>query len=204
MNIFCVARNYALHADEMKSSVPTEPVFFLKPDSALASDQEPFLLPDFSHDIQHEIEIVVRIEHRGKDIPLSQAASYYHSVALGIDFTARDLQSRAKATGMPWMLSKGFDGSAVVSAFVPLAELQKEINGLHFSLLRNGTAVQTGNSGDMIFSVDRLITHLSHFVTLSPGDIIYTGTPAGVGSIGHGDHLDGILEGRTMLSLDIK
>lgn len=204
MNIFCVVRNYAPHAAEMKSALPTEPTFFEKPHTALLPTPATLRYPDFTHDLQHEIELVIRIEHNGSHIPLSQANQYYNSVALGIDLTARDLQRKAKESSMPWFLSKGFDGSAVVSPFVTLEELGKPINELSFSLQINGRTMQHGNSCDMIFPPDRLIAHLSQYVTLTAGDLIYTGTPAGVGTIQRGDHLLGILEGREILTLNIE
>ena len=204
MKILCVARNYATHASEMHSEAPQAPVFFEKPDSALNPKQMPFFYPDFSQDIQHEIELVVRIERLGKCIQPRFAHKYYHSVALGIDFTARDLQREAKEKGLPWLLSKGFDGSAVVGPFVTLAEIGKPANDLDFSLSINGEEVQHGNSRDMLFSIDQLIAHVSQYITLRTGDLIYTGTPAGVGPVQIGDHLEGRLEGRPLLSLDIK
>lgn len=204
MKILCVVRNYAPHAKEMQSAVPTEPVFFMKPDSALNPKQLPFFYPDFSQDVQHELELVVRIERLGKCIRPEFAHKYYDSVALGIDFTARDIQRGFKERSMPWLISKGFDGSAVVGPFVKLADLGKSINDLNFDLRINGEMRQQGNSADMIFDVDHLISYVSRFITLRTGDLIYTGTPAGVGPVQIGDHLEGTLEGRSLLSLDIK
>ena len=201
MNIFCVVRNYAPHAAEMKSAPPSEPIFFEKPDTALLVAPATLRYPDFTQDLQHELELVIRIEQTGSHIPLAQAHQYYNSIALGIDLTARDLQRNAKAAGMPWFLSKGFDGSAIVSPFVTLESLHKPINSLTFSLQINGTTVQQGNSGDMLFTPDRLIAHLSQYVTLTAGDLIYTGTPAGVGPIKQNDHLLGTLEGRPLLTI---
>lgn len=203
MNIFCVVRNYAPHAAEMKSALPTEPTFFMKPHTALLPTPATLRYPNFTHDLQHELEIVVRIERSGKNILASEAHHYYHSVALGIDLTARDLQRKAKENSMPWFLSKGFDGSAVVSPFVPLKELSKPINNLSFSLQINGKTVQQGNSQDMLFPPDQLISHLSQYVTLNVGDLIYTGTPAGVGPLHTGDHLLGTLEDHPLLSIEI-
>lgn len=203
MNIFCVVRNYAPHAAEMKSPLPAEPTFFEKPHTSLLPTPATLSYPNFTHDLQHELELVIRINRGGSYIPLSEASLYYDSVALGIDLTARDLQRKAKETGMPWLLSKGFDGSAVVSPFVTLASLGKPVDSLSFSLQINGKTVQQGNSHDMIFSPDHLITHLSQYVSLNPGDLIYTGTPAGVGTLHRGDHLIGILEGSSLLTLDI-
>ena len=204
MKILCVVRNYAPHAGEMQAAVPTEPTFFLKPDSALNPKQLPFFYPDFTHDLQHELEVVVRIDRLGKCIEPRFAYKYYNSVALGIDFTARDLQRQAKAAGLPWLVSKGFDGSAVLSSFVTLEELGRPIDNLDFSLFRNGQLVQQGNTSQMIFPVDTLIAYISRFMTLRTGDLIYTGTPAGVGPVEIGDRLEGTLCGRPLLSLDIK
>lgn len=204
MKILCVVRNYAPHAKEMQSAIPTEPVFFMKPDSALNPKQLPFFYPDFSEDVQHELELVVRIDKLGKCIRPEFAHKYYNSVALGIDFTARDIQRGFKERSMPWLISKGFDGSAVVGPFVKLEDLGKSINDLNFDLKINGETRQEGNSRDMIFDVDHLISYVSRFITLRTGDLIYTGTPAGVGPVKIGDHLVGTLEGRELLSLDIK
>jgi len=203
MNIFCVVRNYAPHAAEMQSALPTEPIFFSKPDTALLTTPSTVSYPDFTHNLHHELELVIRIERTGSHIPLSEAHLYYHSVALGIDLTARDLQSAAKASGMPWLLSKGFDGSAIVSPFVSLETLGKPITDLTFSLQIGNQIVQQGNSRDMIFSPDRLITYLSHYITLTAGDLIYTGTPGGVGPLNRNDHLAGFLEGRQLLSFNM-
>ena len=204
MKILCVVRNYAPHAGEMKAAVPAEPTFFMKPDSALNPKQLPLFYPDFTHDLQHELEVVVRIDRLGKCIEPRFAHKYYNSVALGIDFTARDLQRQAKAAGLPWLVSKGFDGSAVLSPFVTLEELGRTIDNLDFSLSRNGQTVQQGNTSQMIFSVDTLIAYISRFMTLRTGDLIYTGTPAGVGPVAIGDRLEGTLCGRPILLLDIK
>ena len=200
MNIFCVVRNYAPHAVEMKSAPPVEPIFFEKPHNALLIAPTTLHYPEFTPDLQHELELVIRIERTGSHIPLAQAHQYYHSVALGIDLTARDLQRNAKATSMPWLLSKGFDGSAIVSPFVTLESIGKPIDNLSFSLQINRTTVQQANSSDMLFTPSRLISHLSQYITLTAGDLIYTGTPAGVGPIKRGDHLLGTLEGRPLLT----
>ena len=204
MKILCVVRNYAPHAGEMKAAVPKEPTFFLKPDSALNPKQLPLFYPDFTHDLQHEVEVVVRIDRLGKCIEPQFAHRYYNAVALGIDFTARDLQRDAKAAGLPWLVSKGFDGSAVIGQFVTLEELGRPIDNLDFLLSRNGEMVQQGNTRDMIFAVDQLIAHISRFMTLRTGDMIFTGTPAGVGPVAIGDRLEGTLCGRPALTLDIK
>lgn len=204
MKILCVARNYAMHASELNNQVPTEPVFFLKPDSALLQKRQPFFYPDFSTDVHHEVEIVVRIDKVGKCIEPRYAHKYYDSVALGIDFTARDMQGRLKSQGLPWALAKGFDDSAVLSQFVKLQELGKPISDLQFSLSKNGAIVQEGNTRDMIFDVDHLIAYVSNFMTLKTGDLIYTGTPAGVGPVAIGDVLEGTLESRQLLTCRIK
>lgn len=204
MKILCVARNYGAHAAELHNAMPTEPVFFLKPDSSLLPKNQPFFYPDFSNDVQHELEIVVRIDKVGKCIEERFASRYYSEVALGLDFTARDLQQQAKTAGLPWLLSKGFDGAAVVSPFVPLDSLGKDVQQLHFSLSRNGEVVQCGNTGEMIFSVNRLISYVSRFMTLKTGDLIFTGTPSGVGSVKIGDVLVGELEGRQLLRCRVK
>src|SRR5574344_91146 len=204
MKIICIAKNYVDHAIEMHGKVPDNPVFFLKPDSALLSRHLPFFYPDFSNDVQYELEVVVRIDRVGKSIEERFASRYYSEVALGIDFTARDLQQQAKAAGQPWALSKGFDGSAVLGPFVPLSSLSHDICNLDFLLLHNGTETQHGNTHQMIFSVNRLISYISHFMTLKTGDLIYTGTPAGVGPVQIGDTLEGCLEGEKMLTCRIK
>lgn len=204
MKILCVARNYRLHAAELNNQVPTEPVFFLKPDSALLMKHQPFFYPDFSNDVHHELEIVVRIDRVGKCIEPRFAHKYYNSVALGIDFTARDMQAGLKQKGLPWALAKGFDDSAVLGPFVTLEELGKGIGDLNFSLKKNGETVQVGNTRDMIFSVDELIAYVSRFMTLKTGDLIYTGTPAGVGPVQIGDVLEGELEGRQLLTCRVK
>lgn len=211
MKIICIARNYSEHAAEMgapqferSSKEAISPAFFLKPDSALLIKNQPFFYPDFSHQVEHEIEVVVRIDRVGKSIEERFAHKYYSSVALGIDFTARDLQCEAKAKGLPWTLSKGFDGSAVVSDFVPLSELGGDVQNLTFSLMRNGEQVQCGNTKDMLCGVDRMISYISDFMLLRTGDMIYTGTPSGVGPVAIGDTLEGVLQGRHILTCRVK
>lgn len=211
MKIICVARNYSEHAAEMGapqfergSKEAISPAFFLKPDSALLIKNQPFFYPDFSHQVEHEIEVVVRIDRVGKSIEERFAHKYYSSVALGIDFTARDLQREAKAKGLPWTLSKGFDGSAVVSDFVPLSELGGDVQNLSFSLMRNGEQVQCGNTKEMLCGVDRMISYISDFMLLRTGDMIYTGTPSGVGPVAIGDTLEGVLQGRHILTCRVK
>lgn len=189
---------------EQGSKEAVSPAFFLKPDSALLLKNQPFFYPEFSHQVDHEVEVVVRIDRVGKSIEERFAHKYYSSVALGIDFTARDLQREAKAKGLPWTLSKGFDGSAVISDFIPLAELGGDVQNLTFSLLRNGETVQSGNTSQMLCSVDRMISYISDFMLLRTGDIIYTGTPSGVGPVAIGDTLEGILQERHILQCRIK
>lgn len=204
MKILCVARNYAPHAAEMQSPVPAEPAFFMKPQTALQPAEGSFRHPEFSSSVHHEVEVVVRIEKFGSRILESEANQYYNSVALGIDFTARDLQAKAKAASLPWLVSKGFDGSAPVSRFVSLSELGKPVTALNFSLCNNGVEVQKGNTEDWIFPIDRLIAHISRYIALEPGDLIYTGTPAGVAAVNPGDHLDAYLEGLHLINLDVQ
>ena len=212
MKILCIAKNYPDHVTEMTNATKAvvdhqqapEPVFFMKPDSALLLKDNPFFYPDFSTNIHYELEVVVRIERLGKSIEERFAHKYYSSVALGIDFTARDIQGKAKEAGRPWLIGKGFDGSAVLSDFVTLEELGKPINDLNFHLLHNGQQVQIGNTSQMIHSVDRQISWVSQFMTLRTGDLIYAGAPSGVGPVKIDDTLEGILEGRKMFECRIK
>ncbi len=211
MKIICIARNYGDHAAEMGapqfprgSREALSPAFFLKPDSALLLKNQPFFYPEFSREVEHEVELVVRIDRVGKSIEERFAHRYYSSVALGIDFTARDLQREAKSKGLPWTLSKGFDGSAVVSDFVPLADLGGDVQRLSFFLSRNGTIVQQGNTADMLCTVDGMIAYVSQFMLLRTGDLLFTGTPSGVGPVEIGDVLTGRLEGRQMFECRIK
>ena len=211
MKIICIARNYSEHAAEMGAPLynrgtkeAESPAFFLKPDSALLVGGKPFFYPDFSNRVEHEIEVVVRIDRVGKSIEERFAHKYYSSVALGIDFTARDLQLEAKRKGLPWTLSKGFDNSAVISDFVSLEELGGEVQNLDFSLLRNGEVVQQGNTSQMLCSVNRMISYLSDFMLLRTGDYIFTGTPSGVGPVAIGDMLMGVLCGRELLKCRVK
>ena len=213
MKILCVVRNYAPHAKEMQSAVPTEPVFFMKPDSALNPKQLPFFYPDFSQDVQHELELVVRIDRLGKCIKPEFAHKYYDSVALGIDFTARDIQRELKAKGLPWEISKGFDGSAAVGKFVKLEELGiateahpegKSIQDLHFEMKLNDEVRQIGHTADMLHTIDEIISYASQFYMLKIGDIIFTGTPKGVGKVKEGDIITATLEGRELLNCKIK
>lgn len=197
--------NYASHNKELHENEarPQEPVIFLKPDSALLKDGKPFFIPDFSTDVQYETELVVRICRLGKNIAERFAHRYYDAVTVGIDFTARDLQRASRAVGGPWTLSKGFDGSAVVGDFVEL-KTDDDIQRMHFHLDIDGQMVQAGFTGDMLFSVDRVIAYVSRFMTLKIGDLLYTGTPAGVGPVHIDQHLQGYLEDKKVLDFHVR
>jgi len=199
MKIIAVGWNYTAHNKELgHTPLPAEPVIFMKPDTALLRDNKPFFLPDFSDDVQYETEVIVRIGKMGKNIAEKFAYRYYDSIGLGIDFTARDLQRKFKTEGLPWELCKGFDNSAPISEFLP-KENFADLNNLSFSLQINGETVQHGNTKDMIFKIDALIAYISRFFTLKVGDIIFTGTPAGVGPVKINDHIVACLEGKIML-----
>ena len=203
MKIICVGRNYAAHAKELNNSVEEEPVIFLKPDTALLNNNQDFYLPDFSNDIHYETEVVVKINKAGKHIDEKFAHRYYDTVSLGIDFTARDLQSMLKAKGLPWERAKAFDGSAVIGSFLPLADVGK-ISDLSFSMNLNGQQVQSANTSEMVFSVDKVIAFVSRFITLKTGDLIYTGTPQGVGKVSVGDNLVGFLGDKELFNFKVK
>jgi len=204
MKILCIGRNYIDHAKELNNPVPENPVFFLKPDTALLRRNRPFYYPDFSQDIHYECELVVKINKLGKNIQKKFAHTYYDELGIGIDFTARDLQSNSKKKGLPWEIAKAFDSSAPLSMeFIDKKEF-KDIHNIRFHLNKNGDKVQNGNSGDMIFDIDELIVYLSRFFTLKTGDLIFTGTPAGVGPVRIGDTLEAFIEDRMMLSCKIK
>lgn len=191
MKIICIGRNYADHARELNNPVPAEPVVFMKPSSALLVNNKPLYYPEFTQDLHYELELVVKIAKNGKHVQPEFAADYYQEVALGIDFTARDLQQELKAGGKPWELAKGFDGSAVLSPFVPLSQLDRK--AITFELWKNNDLVQQGNSVDMLFSVEDIIVFVSRYFKLQMGDLIFTGTPAGVGPVQIGDVLRGRL-----------
>jgi len=206
MKIICIGLNYRDHIEEFRGgdTVVEEPIFFLKPDAALLRNNDPFYIPNFSKDLHYECELVVKINRIGKSIEERFAHRYYSEVGLGIDFTARDLQREAMAKGMPWERAKAFDHSAALSLkFVPLSELG-DINNLNFELDINGESRQVGCSANMLFSVDRIIAYVSSYMTLKIGDLIYTGTPAGVGAVKVGDNLVARLEGRKLLDFDIR
>jgi 2-keto-4-pentenoate hydratase/2-oxohepta-3-ene-1,7-dioic acid hydratase in catechol pathway len=203
MKIFCIGRNYADHAKELNNPVPTEPLVFMKPPTALVVNDKPFYYPDFTKDLHYEGEIVLRICKNGRSVQPEFAARYYDAVAFGIDFTARDLQDQLKKKGQPWEIAKAFDRSAPLSAFVPLSELPNPAD-IHFQLRKNGELVQDGHTRDLIFSFDTLIVYLSRYFTLQKGDYVFTGTPVGVGPVQIGDVLEGAIEGRTLLRCAIK
>ncbi|MFR9166282.1 MAG: fumarylacetoacetate hydrolase family protein [Dysgonomonas sp.] len=206
MKIICVGHNYELHNKEMNTPLfnkSADPVLFLKPDSALLKDGKPFFIPDFSEEIHYEVELVIRINRLGKNIAERFANRYYSEVTVGIDFTARDLQKKQKDQGLPWEISKAFDGSAVIGDFVNKDSFEEQINSLNFSLLKNGVCVQKANTSEMINSVDKIISYASRFFTLKIGDLIFTGTPAGVGRIEIGNHLEGFLEQKKLLDFCI-
>jgi len=204
MKIICIGRNYAEHARELNSPLPENPVFFLKPDTALVIRNRPFYYPDFSKEIHYETELVLKICKVGKSIPEKYAGDYYDQIGLGFDFTARDLQQKCKEKGLPWEIAKGFDYSAPISPeFIPKENFQ-DLKNISFHLELNGKKVQEGNSGEMIFSFEKIIAYVSGFMTLRTGDLIFTGTPAGVGPVKIGDKLQAYLEGKPMLTCSIK
>ena len=203
MKIICIGRNYAEHAKELNNAVPTEPVIFLKPDSAILQTNKPFYIPKFSNNVHHELELVVKINKVGKHIKKEFAHKYYDQITVGIDFTARDLQTQLKEKGLPWEKAKGFDFSAPVGKFIPISSLKNPQN-ISFHLTKNGEIVQQGVSSDMIFEIDTLIEQVSKYFTLKIGDLIYTGTPSGVAQVNIGDTLEAYLEGQKLLSIPVK
>ncbi len=203
MKIICIGRNYAAHIEELDNERPSEPVVFIKPDSAVLPKEQDFYIPDFSEEIHYEVEVLVKINKVGKHINEKFAHTYYEEVGLGIDFTARDLQSKLKKEGLPWEKAKGFDGAAVIGKWLPKSNFT-DLNGLDFSLHQNGEVVQKGNTAMMLWKIDELIAYVSQFFTLKKGDIIFTGTPEGVGKIHPNDYLSGVLEGKELFSLKIK
>ena len=201
MKIICIGRNYIDHAKEMGKEVPKKPMFFLKPNSAILPKRNPFFMPDFSNEVHYEVELIIKINKLGKSIATNFANTYYKEIGLGIDFTARDLQQQCKEKGHPWEIAKAFDNSALISEeFLNLKSL-KEIN---FSLKKNGQTVQKGNLKEMVFNIDEIIHHVSKYMTLKIGDIIFTGTPSGVGPVKIGDNLEGFINDKKMFSLNIK
>ncbi|MEM0576531.1 fumarylacetoacetate hydrolase family protein [Flavobacterium polysaccharolyticum] len=203
MKIICIGRNYANHIEELKNERPTEPVVFMKPDSAILLKQYPFVIPEFSEDIHHEIELIVKISKVGKYIEPKFAHKYYDEISVGIDFTARDLQEKLKQKGLPWEKAKAFDGSAVIGEFLSKTQFSS-LENLTFELVNNGQTVQKGCSSHMLWSIDELIAYVSQFFTLKIGDIIFTGTPAGVASVRPNDILEGFLEGQQLFRIQVK
>ena len=203
MKIICIGRNYVNHAKELGNDITSEPLFFLKPDTAIQPKGHPFFIPDFSNDIHYEVELVIRINKTGKYIEEKFAHTYYSQIGLGIDFTARDIQEKCKSKGLPWEKAKGFDGSAQISRnFIDKSDL--DLNNISFSLQKNGGQVQQGNSKEMCFNFDAIITYISKFYTLKIGDLIYTGTPEGVGPVVAGDKLKGFIGEKEMFKVVIK
>jgi len=203
MKIICIGRNYTEHAKELNNPVPSNPVFFMKPDTALIQNHNPFFYPEFSKDIHFETELVLKICKSGRHVEEKFAHKYYDQIGIGLDLTARDLQSNCKKKGLPWEIAKAFDNSAPLGKFLPVSEF-KNINDINFSLEVNGELRQKGNSGDMIFSFDTIIAYITQFVTIKVGDLIFTGTPAGVGPIKINDHFDAFIEDKQLLSLNVK
>lgn len=203
MKIIAIGRNYAAHAKELNNPVPTSPVIFMKPDTAILKDNKPFYLPDFSSDIHHEIEVVLKVCKEGKHIAEKFASNYFDEIGLGIDFTARDIQSKHKEKGLPWELAKAFDGSAPISKFLPKNEFA-DLYNLQFELKINGETKQKGSTKDLIFSFEKIISFVSQYITLKKGDLIFTGTPEGVGKITLGDKLEAWLEDKQLLNFEIK
>jgi 2-keto-4-pentenoate hydratase/2-oxohepta-3-ene-1,7-dioic acid hydratase in catechol pathway len=203
MKIICIGRNYVNHIEELQNERPSEPVIFMKPDSAILLKQHPFVIPEFSNDIHHEIELIVRINKVGKYIDTKFAHKYYDEISVGIDFTARDLQNKLKAKGLPWEKAKSFDGSAVIGDFLPKSQFNLMEN-ITFELTNNNKTVQKGNVSHMLWKIDELISYISQYFTLKIGDIIFTGTPEGVSAVKSEDLLEGFLEGNKLFSIKIK
>lgn len=202
MKIICIGRNYQDHAQELNNPVPSKPLIFMKPPSALLIKNKPLYYPSFTKDLQYEVEVILKVTKNGRHVQPEFAPGYYQEIGLGIDFTARDVQSELKKKGHPWELAKAFDNSAVVSEFIPLGDLDPA--SLSFHLTQNDATVQQGNTADLIFDFSYLITYISQFFKLQMGDLIFTGTPAGVGPVHIGDELVGYLEGNQMFSCEIK
>lgn len=204
MKIICIGRNYKEHIKELNNNETKQPLIFLKPDTALLQKNQPFFYPDFSNNIQYETEIVLHINKVGKNISSKFAHKYYNKIGIGIDFTARDLQEEFKSKGHPWDLAKGFNGSAPVSREFIAKEDVADLNNIHFSLHKNGKTVQEGNTKDLLYKFDEIIAYISKFYLLKIGDLIFTGTPAGVGKVEIGDQLEAYIEDKKMLKVDIR
>jgi len=203
MKIICIGRNYVKHIEELQNERPDEPVIFLKPDSAILLKQHPFVIPEFSDDVHHEVEILVKINKVGKYIEPKFAPNYYDEIGLGIDFTARDLQNQLKEKGLPWEKSKAFDGSAVIGEFYPKKEF-KSLDTINFELINNGIPIQKGNTSHMLWKIDDIVSYVSQYFTLKKGDIIFTGTPEGVAKVSPNDVLEGFIQNKRVLRLHIK
>jgi 2-keto-4-pentenoate hydratase/2-oxohepta-3-ene-1,7-dioic acid hydratase in catechol pathway len=203
MKIICIGRNYTKHIEELNNERPDEPVVFMKPDSAILLKQHPFVIPEFSEDIHHELEVIVKINKVGKYIEPKFAHKYYDEISVGIDFTARDLQQKLKDKGLPWEKAKAFDGSAVIGDFVSKSDF-KSLDNLNFEMTNNGVTVQKGNTSFMLWKIDELIAYVSQFFTLKIGDIIFTGTPEGVAAVRPDDVLEGFLEGNKLFRIQVK
>ncbi len=203
MKIFCIGLNYMDHIKEMNNPIPEVPVFFLKPDTSLIRNNNPFFYPEFTNDLQYELEVVLKINRLGRNVSEKFAHRYFNEIGLGIDFTARDLQRICKDKGMPWEMAKAFDGSAPISDFIIKHQFEN-LNNLQFKLEKNDQLVQSGNTKNMVFNFDRIISYVSKFITLRTGDLIFTGTPVGVGPVKIGDRLKAYLEDKVMLDFFIK
>jgi 2-keto-4-pentenoate hydratase/2-oxohepta-3-ene-1,7-dioic acid hydratase in catechol pathway len=203
MKIICIGRNYASHISELKNERPEEPVVFLKPDSAILLKQHPFVIPEFSDDVHHEVEILVKINKVGKYINPKMANQYYDEIGLGIDFTARDVQNKLKEKGLPWEKAKAFDGSAVIGEFLPKTDFTN-LENITFELRSNGNLVQSGNTSEMLWQIDELIAYVSQFFTIKKGDIIFTGTPSGVAAVKPNDILEGFIETNKLFRIQVK
>jgi 2-keto-4-pentenoate hydratase/2-oxohepta-3-ene-1,7-dioic acid hydratase in catechol pathway len=203
MKIICIGRNYVDHIEELQNERPAEPVVFMKPDSAILLKQHPFVIPEFTDDVHHEIEIIVKISKVGKYIEPKFAHKYYDEISVGIDFTARDLQAKLKAKGLPWEKAKAFDGSAVIGDFLPKEQFSS-LENITFELTNNNKSVQIGDSSLMLWNIDELISHVSQYFTLKIGDVIFTGTPSGVAAVQPDDVLEGFLEGHKLFRIQVK
>lgn len=203
MKLICIGRNYINHITELKNEKPSDPVVFIKPDTAILLKKQPFFIPDYSKNIQHEVEVIIKINRVGKYIETKFAHKYYDHIGLGIDFTARDIQQKLKASGLPWEKAKAFDGSAVVGKWAPKSTFES-LENLSFSLKKNDVVVQSGNTQQMLWGIDAVIAYVSQFFTLKIGDIIFTGTPAGVGQVQAGDILKGYIENEEFFNIKVK
>ncbi|MCU0350033.1 MAG: fumarylacetoacetate hydrolase family protein [Flavobacterium sp.] len=203
MKIICIGRNYADHITELNNERPSEPVIFLKPETAVVLKKFPFVIPEFSQDVHHEVEVLVKINKVGKYIETKFAHKYYDEIGLGIDFTARDVQSRLKEKGLPWEKAKAFDGSAIISDFLPKKDFTS-VENINFELKNNNQVVQSGNTNLMLWKIDEIISYISQYFTLKKGDIIFTGTPKGVAAVKEGDVLEGFMEGKSMFKVKVK